>query len=290
MRLFSGKQLIWRAIAAGVIAGGTLAAQPVLAVDDLPVVDDIPMASPPVVEHEAAPPPYYPPAPYAQRPYAPGVYRRDSYAAMPPVRIERSAMYGRPVLPPYQVFAVLRSSGYSPLGQVTRRGWIYTVAAIGPRGDDGRLIIDARTGRIMRFIPAYAVDERLNEEVAAYGAPGPRLYQQDYRRVPRPPVPVPRAAQSAAPKVASRAASTAPLPAAKPDDAASAAKAAVTPAQQPAEASPAVTPPVEKTAEVKSAATAGAAAPPASQPSASPQPSTLKLWPTQAMPPVQSLD
>ena len=295
MRLFSGKQLIWRAIAAGVIAGGTLAAQPVLAVDDLPVVDDIPMPSPPVVEYEAPPPRYYPPAPYAQGPYAPGVYRRDSYAAMPPVRVERSGLYGRPVLPPSQVAAILRSSGYSPMGPVARRGWIYTVAAVGPRGDDGRLIMDARTGRIMRFIPALAVDERLNAEVAAYGGPpGPPLYQQDYRRAPRPPAPVPRAAQNsargAAPKVASRAPSTAPLPAAKPDDAASAAKAVVTPAQQPAEASPAATAPAEKTAEVKSAATAGAVAPPASQPSASPQPSTLKLWPTQAMPPVQSLD
>jgi hypothetical protein len=291
MRLFSGKQLIWRAIAAGVIAGGTLAAQPVLAVDDLPVVDDIPMPSPPVVEYEAPPPRYDAPEPHAQRPYAPGVYRRDSYAAMPPVRIERSGLYGRPVLPPYQVAAILRSSGYSPIGPVARRGWIYTVAAVGPRGDDGRLIMDARTGRIMRFIPALAVDERLNAEVAAYGGPpGPPLYQQDYRRAPRPPAPVPRGAQSGArgaPKAASRASSSAQLPAAKPDDAA---KAAVTPAQQPAEASPAVTAPAEKTAEVKSAATAGAVAPPASQPSASPQPSTLKLWPTQAMPPVQTLD
>jgi hypothetical protein len=294
MRLFLGKQLIWRAIAAGVIAGGVLAAQPVLAADDLPVVDDIPVPSPRVMEYEAPPPRYYAPAPYAQRPYAPGVYGRDAYAAMPPVRIERSALYGRPVLPPYQVFAILRSSGYSPLGHVTRRGWIYTIAAMGPRGDDGRLIIDARTGRIMRFIPALAVDERLNAEVAAYGGPpGPPLYQQDYRRPPRPPVPVPRGAQSgargAAPKVASRAPSTAPLPAAQPDNAAGTAKPAVTPAQQPAEAPPAVTP-AEKTAEVKSAATAGAAAPPASQPSASPQPSALKLWPTQAMPPVQTLD
>lgn len=296
MRLFSGKQVIWRAIAAGMIAGGALAAQPALAVDDLPVVDDIPVPSPRVMEYEAPPPRYYAPAPYAQRPYAPGVYGRDAYAAVPPVRIERSALYGRPVLPPYQVFAVLRSSGYSPLGHVTRRGWIYTIAAVGPRGDDGRLIIDARTGRIMRFIPALAVDERLNAEVAAYGGgpPGPPLYQQDYRRAPRPPVPVPRGARSgargAAPKVASQAPSTAPLPAAKPDDAASAAKAVVTPVQHPAEASPAATTPVDKSAEVKSAAATGAVAPPASQQSVSPQPPTLKLWPTQAMPPVQTLD
>ncbi len=42
-----------------------------------------------------------------------------------------------------QVVAVLRSTGYSPLGQMTQRGWIYTVAALDPNGDDGRLIIDA---------------------------------------------------------------------------------------------------------------------------------------------------
>ncbi len=78
------------------------------------------------------------------------------------------------MIPPVQVVAVLRSSGYSPLGQMTQRGWIYTVAALDPNGEDGRLIIDARTGRIMRFIPAMEVDARLSDRMAmAYGPPGP---------------------------------------------------------------------------------------------------------------------
>jgi hypothetical protein len=37
-------------------------------------------------------------------------------------------------------------------------------------GDDGRLVIDARTGRIIRFIPAYWMGDNFNEDLnAAYG-------------------------------------------------------------------------------------------------------------------------
>jgi hypothetical protein len=302
MALFSGKRLVWQAFAVGVVASVSFAAQPAMAVDDLPVVDDVRMPAPPPIEDEVAPPPprYYAPEPRVQRPYAPEVYERDSEAGMPPMRVDRTALYPpRPVLPPYQVATIVRSSGYVPLGPVARRGWVYTMAAAGPRGIEGRLVIDARTGRIMRFVPALAVGENI-----AYGPPpGPPLYQQDYRRAPRPPAPVPRTAQGStqgsahgvAPKVASRVPANAPAPAATPADSSEAPKAvAASAAQHPAsgsptaERAPVAAAPLDKTAEVRPGATVGAAAAP--PPAAPATASTLKLWPTQAMPPVQPLD
>ncbi|WP_424628068.1 hypothetical protein [Bradyrhizobium sp. SYSU BS000235] len=291
MALFSGKRLVWQAFAAGVVISASLAAQPAMAADDLPVVDD--MGGPPPIEDEVAPPPrYYAPAPHVQRPYAPEVYERDSYAP-PPIRVERTGLYPRPVLPPYQVATIVRSSGYIPLGPVARRGWVYTMAAAGPRGIEGRLVIDARTGRIMRFAPALAVGDAM-----AYGPPpGRPLYQQDYRRAPRPPAPVPHVAKGnvhgGTPKVASQSPSApAPTPSATSSESSGAAKTAATsaaqhPAGSPAAERPAAVAPLDKTAEAKPAATVGAVAQP---PAAAPTASTLKLWPTQAMPPVQPLD
>ena len=49
---------------------------------------------------------------------------------------------------------VLRENGFSPLGVPRLRGLFYSVSAIDRRGDDGRLVIDARDGRIVRFVPA----------------------------------------------------------------------------------------------------------------------------------------
>jgi hypothetical protein len=282
MALFTGKRLVWQAFAAGMVISASLAAQPVLAADDLPVVDDIHAPAPPPIEEEIAPPPprYYAPAPHVQRPYASEVYERDSYGP-PPIRVERTALYPRPVLPPYQVATIVRSSGYIPLGPISRRGWVYTMAAAGPRGIEGRLVIDARTGRIMRFAPALAVGDAL-----AYGPPpGPPLYQQDYRRAPRPPAPVPHVAKghSAAPKVASQPPSAPPVSAATASNSSGAAKnAATSEAQQPA-----APPAAERPAEAKPVAAIGATPPP---PAPAPTASTLKLWPTQAMPPVQPLN
>lgn len=277
MTLVSRKQLIGRALAAGALLAASVAAMPsALAADDLPLEDDIGMPGPPPLAVEPPPPRPYTDGPYMQRPY-----EQSPYAPPPPVRYQQSALDSRPVLPPYQIVTVLRSTGYSPLGPVTRRGWVYTVAVLNPNGDDGRLIIDARNGQIMRFIPAMAVDERLNESMAmAYGPPGPppqdvryetrRGSLLDLRRSPRPAVAVPNTAQRNGPKVANRGPASAPIPAAAKPVAGAPAQAAA---------------PVQQAAENKSvAATAGVAKPPA------PQPSTPQLWPTQAMPEVQLLE
>lgn len=291
MALLSRKRLTGCAAVVGaILAGGMAVAPPARAADDLPMVDDEIGMPPPVPQYER---PYYG-RPYSEQSYRPGPYAQGPYAAIPSARFTRPAVDARPMLPPPQIVAVLRSTGYSPLGQITQRGWIYTVAAIDPSGDDGRLIIDARTGRIMRFIPAMAVDERLNDRMAMmYGPPGPppeiragyenrRGSLLDLRRAPRPLAAVPHAAQRSAPKTASRLPQSAP---------AGAAQQATPPVQQAAEPSAAArSAPAVTIAEKKSAAATIGAATASPPQSPNPAPSTLKLWPTQAMPDVQPLE
>jgi hypothetical protein len=286
MTPFSREKLIGKAFAAGaILAVAAISMPPAFAADDFPIVGDIHIPMPRVLEDDGPlPPPSYDRSrierpyedrPYAQRPYAPGPYGSGSYVAIPRGRYERSAMAARPMLPPEQVVTVLRASGFSPLGRVTQRGWIYTIAALDRNGEDGRLIIDARTGQIMRFIPAEAVDERM---MTVYGPPGPppaadvrydtrRGALLDLRHAPRPPGSVPKAAKRSEPKAASRVATPATV-----------ASPSATPAAQQA-AAPSAAKPV---AESKSATTVGSAS--------AAGPSTLKLWPTQAMPDVQPLD
>ena len=59
---------------------------------------------------------------------------------------------------------MLRDNGFSPLGIPRLRGFVYTIAVIDRGGEDGRLIIDARNGRIIRFMPAYRMGERFNQK------------------------------------------------------------------------------------------------------------------------------
>ena len=73
--------------------------------------------------------------------------RRCPEIAVPVLRAE--------LLPPPEVYTVVRESGFSPLGVPQQRGFVYTIAVVGRDGDDGRLVIDARNGRIVRFMPAY---------------------------------------------------------------------------------------------------------------------------------------
>lgn len=106
--------------------------------------------------YEAAPPvvpgPRYVPGPdYAPRPqygYAPGPT----------------------LLPSTEVYAVLRDNGFSPLGIPRLRGFVYTISAIDRGGEDGRLVIDARNGRIIRFMP-YRTGDNFYEDQSALGGP-----------------------------------------------------------------------------------------------------------------------
>ncbi|MES2602338.1 MAG: hypothetical protein V4602_16160 [Pseudomonadota bacterium] len=297
MTLLLRGRLAGRAMAAGaILAAVTLLGSPARATDDFPIVGDIRIPMPRILEDDGPLPPQegryierYEERPYPQRRYAesyrPGRYGSGAHAAIPSARHERAA---RPMLPPEQVVTVLRASGYSPLGRVTQRGWIYTIAALDRHGEDGRLIIDARTGQIMRFIPAQAVDERMME---TYGPPGPppttyagyenrRGSLLDLRHAPRPPNAVPKSARRPAPKGATQTAQPSPGGTATTPPAAAPAQQAAAPSAEP---SAAVKPVVADTKPA--AATVGAASS-----AAAASPATLKLWPTQAMPDVQSLE
>ncbi|QPF91129.1 hypothetical protein [Bradyrhizobium commune] len=179
------------------------------------------------------------------------------------------------LLPPTEVYAVLRENGFSPLGIPRFRGGVYTIAVIDRRGDDGRLVIDARDGRILRFMPArdaYGMAPAYEEPaVAPYGPqsalPPPTVVRGG---PPRPP--------AAIPHVASR---TVPLPKAAPPRGETPVAAAkpVEPAPAPQQAQPA-----QQTAAVQAKP---AETPAATVGQAKPAPTIL---PTQEMPAAQGLD
>jgi hypothetical protein len=173
------------------------------------------------------------------------------------------------LLPASEVYAVLRENGFAPLGIPRLRGAVYTIAAIDRRGDDGRLLIDARDGRIIRFMPAadaYGMapaDEA--PAVAPYepqtALPPPTMVRSG---PPRPP--------AAIPHVASR---SVPLPKAAPPRASAPVAAAAKPVEQ--------AQPAQQTAAVQ-------ARPAAAAPTVGQAKPASTILPTQEMPPVQTLD
>jgi hypothetical protein len=177
------------------------------------------------------------------------------YAAVPPG-------YGPRLLPPLEVYTIVRESGFSPLGIPQQRGLVYTISVIDRGGDDGRLVIDARSGRIIRFVPAYRMGDNFNGDLdAAYGPVGPLPppTNSSYRRAPRPPLPIPH--------VASRFAT--PLPKAPPH--------ITRPEAAPPQQSAATAKPAEPQASPPSS-TVGVAKP------------AVQIMPTQEMPKAQGLD
>jgi hypothetical protein len=112
------------------------------------------------------------PSPYVRgpSPYAGGV---------PPEA--PATRYGPALLPPLEVYAVVRENGFSPLGIPHQRGYVYLIAVVDRAGQDGRLIIDARNGQIIRFLPTFRTGGYYGEdyrspygpaEPGPYGAPG----------------------------------------------------------------------------------------------------------------------
>lgn len=133
-------------------------------------------------------------------------------AAPPPPRYGYGQSYGygyeergpAPVLPSTEVYAVLRENGFSPLGVPRLRGSVYTIAVIDRRGDDGRLVIDARDGRILRFMPtadAYGMAPDYEAPVVTPYRPQSALPPPTMVRngPPRPPAPIPHVARRTVP-------------------------------------------------------------------------------------------
>ncbi|MCP3386503.1 hypothetical protein NLM31_39595 [Bradyrhizobium sp. CCGUVB4N] len=183
------------------------------------------------------------------------------------------------LLPATEVYAVLRENGFSPLGIPRLRGAVYTIAVIDRRGDDGRLVIDARDGRILRFMPAadaYGMAPAYEEPSVAPYRPQSALPPPTMVRggPPRPPASIPHVASRTVPlpKAAPPRAET-PVAAAKPVE--QAAQPAQAPQAQPTQQTAAAQP---KPAEAAPQATVGQAK----------QPATIQ--PTQEMPAAQGLD
>ena len=153
------------------------------------------------------------------------------YAAMPP---EVAAPgYGPSLLPPREVYTVLRESGFSPLGIPRQRGPFYVISVIDRRGDDGRLVIDARDGQIVRFVPAYRMGVNFRGDMPTTSGPAAAPPPVgNLSGVPRPPASVP--------KVASRLPATVPLPKASPQHRDEAKPLAQKPAPEPAQQSAAL--------------------------------------------------
>ena len=202
------------------------------------------------------------------------------YAAMPPEAPVPG--YGPRLLPPHEVYTVLRDSGFSPLGIPVRRGFVYTISVIDRGGDDGRLVIDARTGRILRFLPANRMGDNFDDApTTTYGRPGLPPPAGDIRGESRPP--------RAAPKVASRPPGV-PVPKPRAGEARplAAAPSAVQPAQ------PAAAQPVQQSAAAVPAKPVdpqitGQIAAPASAPAVEAKPAP-QILPTQDMPKAQGLE
>jgi hypothetical protein len=201
----------------------------------------------------APPPPPMPPRPYGYGP---------DYGYGPP---PGPYGYGPPQLMPMpEVYAVLRDNGFSPLGAPFQRGWTYVIAAMDRGGEDGRLIIDARNGRIVRFVPASRWGEAYDR--MGYEAPLPPAGAMPpptvIRGLPRPPGSIPR--------VASR---TVPMPTAKPTTPQSTDTVETKPAAPPSPQ--ATTPPPQANVTVGEA---------------KPVPPAPQILPTQKMPAAQGLD
>jgi hypothetical protein len=194
------------------------------------------------------------------------------YAAMPPDAPAPRYGNGPTLLPPQEVYTVLRDGGFSPLGAPQLRGFVYTIAVVGRGGENGRLVIDARNGRILRFMPGYRMGYTPGEDLpATYGPTGSPPVSQ-IRGPPRPPASIP---------LVSRTPTAVPLPKASPPHAEEkplAAKPAAEPAPQQAAA-----------AQVKPADTL-AAPPAAAQAAVAPKPAAPPILPTQEMPKAQGLD
>jgi hypothetical protein len=174
------------------------------------------------------------------------------------------------LLPSTEVYSVLRDNGFSPLGIPRLRGFVYTIAAIDRGGADGRLIIDARNGRIIRFLPAYRMggDNYYEEQSALHGPFGAQP-PQAMARPPQAQAPDQVQAEPRPSRPAHVASRTVPMPKASPI----AAKPA--PVQQ-------ATAPAPKSAEVQAAAPVTTGSAPAK-----PVPS---IAPTQDMPTAQGLE
>jgi hypothetical protein len=97
----------------------------------------------------------------------------DLAQAMPPPPLHPGVVYPAPIalLPPYQAAAIVRSIGLRPVHRPLLRGVIYAVRAVGPTGEEVRVIVDARLGRVVRIVPVMMPRYAVPVVPAPYGRP-----------------------------------------------------------------------------------------------------------------------
>jgi hypothetical protein len=86
--------------------------------------------------------------------------------------------YG-PGLPPYEVIAIVRSLGLEPLTRPFRTGPSYALRALDPAGQEVRVVVDARLGRVLGVVPVGA-HRALMPPPSPYGRPVGRLAPDGY--------------------------------------------------------------------------------------------------------------
>jgi hypothetical protein len=234
--------------------------------------------------------PVYGPDAYQPDPYRQDPYRQDGYRPGPDYG------YAPAFLPIQEVYAIVRGNGFSPLGQPRQRGYTYVISVLDREGEDGRLVIDARSGRIVRFVPAFqSGDDYEPMRYEGPSQPAPGMPRASLDNLPPPTVikADPNLLQAtpalpAVPHNANRTAALAPskpvtpMPAARPVTPASPQTAAVQP--KPVEAKPADVKPAPQ-------ATASVAQPQAMSPQAPvEQKPASQIQPTDKMPPAQGLE
>ncbi len=180
---------------------------------------------------------------------------------------------GPRLLPPEEVYTVLRENGFSPLGIPRQRGFVYAIAVIDRGGEGGRLIIDARDGRIVRFRPGLEIGNNFNSDITGSASPEALPPPTHVRGEPRPPKSIPH--------VASR---TVPVPKASP----LATKPEVQDKPQ-VQARPEAQP-LQQSAATQAKPAEAPAAPPAVTTGSAPAKPVAQIAPTQDLPKVQGLE
>jgi hypothetical protein len=222
--------------------------------------------------------------------------------APPPPAYNYGGGYDRQLLPPQEVYAVLRDNGFSPLGVPHQRGFVYFIAVVDRRGDDGRLVIDARNGRILRFVPSYGYGPgpyggySPPEPMPGYGPETSLPPPTVIRGIPRPPGSIPHVASRTAPVPLARPAAAGSQPAPAQQSAAIETKQQTAPPAQAGTQTGAQTGTQPNTAQaapqggapVSSTQAAAGGAPPATTVGEAKRGAVI--LPTQAMPKAQGLD
>lgn len=97
-------------------------------------------------------------------------------ASAEPVRLAQT--FAADVIPPFEVFTILRSTGLRPLGRPHYRGRSYVVRALDRQGREVQVVVDARAARVVSVTPL----DRGSQ--AQYD--GPQPYRRRYDSGPPP--------------------------------------------------------------------------------------------------------